>query len=118
MHKVYRGLVPNETGVNFYQTSRHGVKAEVPDLSRVKSKRISSLYGSSFGSVGPKLWNCLPKDIREIEDPGLFKYNLDCLLREIPDLPPTPGYPAPNHNKLPEWCVGAEFSAKWRSFMG
>ena len=117
MHKVRHGLVPNETAVNFYQTSRHGVKAEIPDLSRVKSKRNTTLYRSSFGSIGPKLWNCLPKDLRDIQEPGLFKTNLDNFLREIPDLPPTPGYPAPNHNTLPEWCVGEE-SSKWRSFMG
>ena len=118
MHKVFCGLAPNETGVKFYPTSRHGTKAEIPDLSRVKSKRISSLYSSSFGSIGPKLWNCLPKDLREIQDPGLFKAELDCLLREIPDLPPTPGYPAPNRNMLPEWCVGAEHTKRWSPYMG
>ena len=118
MHKTYRGLIPNETGVNFNRTSRHGIKAEIPDLSRVKSKRTSTLYSSSFGSIGPRLWNCLPDDLREIEDPDLFKYELDLLLRDIPDRPPTAGYQAPNRNSLSDWCVGASFNKRWSEFLG
>ena len=111
MHKTYRGLIPNETGIAFNRTSRHGVKADIPDLSRVKSKRTSTLYSSSFGSIGPRLWNCLPDDLREIEDPDLFKFKLDLLLRDIPDRPPTAGYQAPNRNSLSDW-----WRWWWRSF--
>ena len=117
MHKTYRELIPNETGISFNRTSRHGVKAELPDLSRVKSKRTSTLYSSSFGSIGPRLWNCLPDDLREIEDPDLFKHKLDLLLRDIPDRPPTPGYQAPNRNSLSDWCVGASFNKRWSEFL-
>ena len=118
MHKTYHGLIPNETGIVFNRTSRHGVKASIPDVSRVKSKRNSTLYCSSFGSIGPKLWNCLPVDLREIEDPDLFKRKLDILLRDIPDRPPTAGYQAPNRNSLPEWCVGTSFNTRWFSYVG
>ena len=118
MHKTYRGLIPNETGIAFNRTSRHGVKADIPDLSRVKSKRTSTLYSSSFGSIGPRLWNCLPDDLREIEDPDLFKFKLDLLLRDIPDRPPTAGYQAPNRNSLSDWCVGASFNKRWSEFLG
>ena len=117
MHKTYRKLIPNETGINFKRTYREGVKADEPNVSRVKSKHIKTLYSSSFGSIGPKLWNCLPGDLREIEDPDLFKCKLDLLLRNIPDRPPTPGYHAPNSNSLSDWC-GASFKKRWSEFLG
>ena len=108
MHKIRHKLVPDEMKITFYPTTRHGLKAEIPDLSRVKSKFNSSLYKSSFGSVGPRLWNSVPKDIREISDPAEFKANLDSFLREVPDLPPTPGYPSQNtSNSLYELCCGS-----------
>ena len=108
MHKTLHETVPNEVGVAFYRTSRHGLKAVLPDLSRVKSKRCASLYASSFGSVGPRLWNCLPREIREIENLDLFKATLDRFLRTVPDLPPTPGYPTQNWNSLTDWCSGTD----------
>eukprot|EP00116_Pleurobrachia_bachei_P008499 sb/3468761/ len=107
MHKILHEAVPNEVNVTFHRTSRHGLKAVIPDLARVKSKRNSSLYSSSFGSVGPRLWNSLPKDVREIAGQAEFKANLDSFLREVPDLPPTPGYSSQNRNSLSEWCCGS-----------
>eukprot|EP00116_Pleurobrachia_bachei_P001161 sb/3461423/ len=101
-HKILHGAAPNEVDMKFHRTSRHGLKAVLPDLSRVKSKRNSTLYANSFGTFGPKLWNCIPADLREIEDLASFKANLDLFLREVPDLPPTPGYPANNRNLLTE----------------
>ena len=106
VHKILHGAAPNEVDMKFHRTSRHGLKAELPDLSRVKSKRNATLYGNSFGTFGPKLWNCIPTDIREIGEPASFKANLDLFLREVPDLPPTPGYPSRNRNLLTDWCNG------------
>eukprot|EP00116_Pleurobrachia_bachei_P007088 sb/3467350/ len=107
INRVYSVDSQHNEAVITASYSRHGLKAVIPDLARVKSKRNSSLYSSSFGSVGPRLWNSLPKDLREIADQAEFKANLDCFLREVPDLPPTPGYSSQNRNSLSEWCCGS-----------
>ena len=87
MHKAYRKLIPNETGISFKRISRDGVKAEIPNLSWMKSKHNRTLYSSSFGYIGPRLRNCLPGDLMEIEHPDLFKCKLDLLLCNITDRP-------------------------------
>ena len=102
MHKTYHGMIPNKTGIVFNRTSGHGVKANIPDVSRMKSKRNSTLmtelYCSTFGSIDAKLWNCLPVDLREIEDQDLFKRKLDLLLQDnrYPRPPPYSWIPGTN----------------------
>ena len=39
-------------------------------------KPNTTKYQKSIASNGPKLWNRLPKEIQEAEDPGLFKVNV------------------------------------------
>ena len=54
----------------------------------------------SFGSMGPMLFNAVPKLVKSSISPESFKASLDDFLMTLPDTPPTPGYVAANNNSL------------------
>ena len=82
--KVERGEVP-QMGIKLREkdNSRDGIKILVPDKRKMKSLRVVSLIVR-----GPELWNCLPMNLREIDQSKLtFKKKLDKFLKHIPDIP-------------------------------
>ena len=67
------------------ETDRVGRKCKIPPLKlRERKKREES-----FQVAGPMLFNCLPKEIRNMKGCGVeeFKENLDKFLQTIPDEP-------------------------------
>ena len=87
-----------------------GFKAKVPPPPVFKSAKIQSLYDRSFSTRGPKLWNCLPKSVRDQTEMNKFKSELGAFLDQIPDEPPTPGYIRANGNSVLEWTMGGRWT--------
>ena len=98
MFKIINKLTPNYLEFELYKNERRGLKVKVPPLNRKASQRARSLYDASFGVVGPKLWNTLPKELTLIKKKNPFKAELSKYLSLIPDRPPVDGYP--NRNSL------------------
>ena len=93
--KIIEGIVPNvNSSVHCYNHIRYGRKCSVP---RVKGPlATSSMKEGSLTIHGPKLFNVLPKSIRNITGVDVvdFKDKLDCFLKQIPDEPQIVGYTA------------------------
>ena len=67
------------------ENSRMGRMCKVPALKPKERKKREN----SFQIAGPKLFNCLPKSIRNLKNIGVeeFKENLDLFLSTVPDEP-------------------------------
>jgi hypothetical protein len=101
--KIHHDLTPNDLNIMFSASSRHGVKAKVPCLSKTSSMRHQTLYDSSFAVHGPRLWNALPDHLRKIAVADQFKHKLTEFLLTIPDKPPVSGYCCANGNSILHW---------------
>ena len=89
--KIMEGLVPN-CGLKWTATEeRRGRLCEVSKLKG--SADVQKLRRQSFQMSGPKLWNALPKNLRNAKNCGLeqFKELLDCFLSKVPDEPKADG---------------------------
>ena len=109
--KISQGLIPNDLNLQFYETSRFGLKCKRPQFNQ-KRRRISNIKFNSFTSNGPALFNCIPPSIKSAKSLNSFKNKLQLYLKSFPDTPPTPNYIAPNHNSLLEWVSGSWIPAK------
>ena len=98
--KVYTGLAPNSTGIEFYNHPRHGPKAKIPQLITASQKSIQSTRDASFGVRSLQLYNRMPGNVRTATSIEELKVNLGEFLATIPDLPPVRGYPSPQDNSL------------------
>ena len=89
--KIIHGIVPNIEGRNKIQThmnERLGLKCNIPRRITSATDRIQSCKDNNFFVNGPRLFNCLPRDIRECrENQDIFKRRLDNFLRNVPDQP-------------------------------
>ena len=67
------------------ESDRVGRKCKIPPLKMRERKKREQ----SFQVAGPVLFNCLPKEIRNMKGCGVeeFKENLDKFLKTIPDEP-------------------------------
>ena len=86
--KIMEGLVPNP-GINTVEgslESRRGRQCQVPNTK--DRDRMAS-----FMVMGPKLFNSLPKDLRNMTNCSIdeFKSILDGFLGLVPDEPKSPG---------------------------
>ena len=89
--KIMQGLVPN-CGLRWTtEEQRRGRICEVPKLKG--STEIQKLRKQSFQMSGPKLWNALPRNLRNVNncELGQFKEVLDCFLAKVPDEPRADG---------------------------
>ena len=85
--KIMKGLTPN-CGVSWSQTTeRNGRLCKIPPLKGARS--VQTLRNQSFQVSGPRLFNSMPKNIRNMTYCSLeeFKDILDKFLRNIPDEP-------------------------------
>jgi hypothetical protein len=103
--KISQGIIPNDLGLQFYHTSRFGLKCKRPRLN-MRQRHISSVKFHSFTSNGPALFNCLPVNVKVSKNLNIFKGNLQKFMFQYPDCPPTPNYVGINHNSLLEWVSG------------
>ena len=71
------------------------------------SVAMTAMVYHSFGSMGPMLFNAVPKLVKSSISPEFesFKASLDDFLMTLPDTPPTPGYVAANNNSLLDWTA-------------
>ena len=84
VRKCLMGIVPNE-GIHIDHNGDHrnGVSVRINN-----GKSTSALREASFYIYGPKVFNALPKDLREIDTSmETFKSKLDDFLTLIPDIP-------------------------------
>ena len=92
--KVLEGHVPNVNNkVISTLHTRLGRKCKIPSIP---SGRLGKIREASLAFNGAKLFNVLPKPLRDMSGVKLeaFKSALDRFLRTIPDEPQIPGYTA------------------------
>ena len=84
--KVLEGRVPN-CGLNFANNDRRGRECSIPPLKG--SKSVRNLRDQSFQVRGPRLFNALPRNIRNTTKVPVeeFKEKLDNFLSLLPDKP-------------------------------
>ena len=104
MWKISVGLLPNTLNILFYHTSRFGLKAR-RKFSKAKKLHLRTIRFNYFTSIGPALFNILPKKLKRKTTLNTFKKNLDKFIKEFPDRPPCPGYQCANNNSLLSWAA-------------
>ena len=91
--KILEGHAPNiasgEASLAAKWHPRRGRECAVPKVQNTAPARIQTIRRSSFAIMGPRIFNSLPKHIRDITDCdlSLFKSRLDRFLSKIPDQP-------------------------------
>ena len=92
-------LVPNicskeEQKVHAYNNARLGRLCRIPGIITSAPRKIQTLRENSLSIKGSKLFNCLPKEIRNTTycPVDTFKRRLDNYLTTIPDQPAVPQY--------------------------
>ena len=106
MWKILNHTVSNDLDVTFHESHRFGIIADLPPLTPHSSLKAKTLFDSSFAVIGPKLWNRIPRCVKESTCLITFKVKLDDYLKTIPDKPPIHGYVVQNNNSLINWCPG------------
>ena len=94
--KIIHKLVPNDLNITFNTSDRRGICANIPPMAKASKPKFQSLYDSSFAVFAPRLWNTLPKSIREEETFTKFKRALTNHILSTPDEPPITGAPSSN----------------------
>ena len=89
--KIMFGLVPNP-GIFWIDSPRRGKLVEAPLLDN-RHRYGQTLKYYSFFCISARLFNCLPKDIRNLNcTMKQVKQNLDVFLQKVPDEPRLSGY--------------------------
>ena len=100
MWKILEKLVPNFShlqneveigGIKSYENNQLGRKCIVPIIKRSSFQQVRC---ASLTVLGPRLFNCLLKHIRNISNcsKSYFKKELDKFLQSVPDEPLIPNY--------------------------
>ena len=103
------GLVPKCIDLERRNRKRNGRSFKLPILKRDASARLKSIREDSFFVHSVKLFNSLPREIRDLKGCKIekFKRELDKFLLELPDAPLIPGYTASSlvgSNSIVDWC--------------
>ena len=87
---------PNNGGIRALWHARRGRSCAVPVVSCQAAASIQKLRYNSFGILGPRLFNSLPAEIRNVTEcsADTFKRVLDKYLATVPDEPQVRGYTA------------------------
>ena len=97
INKVLNCCVPNIANnrfkINTVISDRRGRLCTIPSLNTSASSRYQTIVDHSFAIRGVKLFNILPKKLRNHEGSvNSFKAALDTFLAKVRDQPSTPGY--------------------------
>ena len=97
IYKIIKGLVPNYTSHRFkiepYLSVRGNRMCRIPAINTHATSRTKNLVEKSFPVQGPRLFNCLPAQVRNFDGSfESFKSQVDKFLTIIPDQPCTTGY--------------------------
>ena len=117
--KIIQKLAPNlkSNPITTRYSERRGLSCVTPALANTRcSAKIVTIREGSFAIRGPRLFNALPKHLRNLSDISAdsFKRALDKVLSTLPDQPTVPGYAggrSTNSNSLvdilPAWSHDA-----------
>ena len=85
-------MVPN-CGISWSTASRRGRLCSLKSINKKCDKTTEKLIEGSFQRVGPKLFNSIPADIRNLTNCTVeeFKFKLDLYLNKVPDEPKVDG---------------------------
>ena len=81
---------------SFHQNDRLGLMCNIPTLSRTSKQKHQKLYDQSFHVTAAKLWNKIPRKIKEKPSLDSFKISLTKFLMSFPDRPPIHGVSSTN----------------------
>ena len=114
VYKIVNDLVPNyeseQVCLRTVESDRKGKHCKVPPLNSQATPRVKTMIESSFAVIGPKLFNCLPADLRNFEGSvNSFKRRLDMFLNLVPDQPCTLDY----HQSAFSNCVADTVEDWW-----
>ena len=97
--RILEGITPNFArpdagGIKALFNKRRGRSCDIPPVNRHASTAMQNIRDASFAVVGPKLFNSLPKELRNLTSCPLktFKRELDRFLKTVPDEPRIRGY--------------------------
>ena len=97
--RIMEDQVPNfshsdHTGIQAVWHPRRGRICKVPTVNLRSPKQVQTMRNASFGVRGPRLFNILPVNIRNISRCSVdsFKHSLDKYLSTVPDEPQIRGY--------------------------
>ena len=116
--KILEGLVPNisdplsPSAIHVRDNERLGRRCQVPPIARSAPSQIQKIRESSFSVMGPRIFNSLPRHIRDIRacTVNQFKSKLDKFLSAVPDEPLIQGYTRYRRcetNSLIDWLGSA-----------
>ena len=96
-YKIIEGLAPNLSAnkLQVLLNDRRGRKCKVPSVSGYQCpSAVRNAREASLAVRGPKLFNILPKSIRNVTGVSVntFKRKLDHFLSQLPDQPTVDGY--------------------------
>ena len=92
--KIIQCRVPNP-GISYKYSPRRGKVLITPPVKSSTSSKAGTLYHNSFNRRASRVFNALPKDIRNLSNdssPELVKRKLDKFLSYVTDEPRLPGY--------------------------
>ena len=92
--KILQNIVPNP-GISFKWSGRRGKVLVTPSMQSSIASKASTLLHHSFTRRAPRLFNSLPKSLRNLPDDTTMltiKNRVDQLLRRITDEPRISGY--------------------------
>ena len=116
MWKIINGLTTNDIGFLFKSRPRLGIQATVPPINRASTAANQTIRDSSFSVMGPKLWNCVPRQLTTISELTIFKNKITKFLLLVPDKPPLRGYTTANSNSILDWRSDRETSSLWGGY--
>ena len=94
--KVLQELVPNfeeRVRLRSYVNERRGRLCRIPPMDSRAMARLQTIREASLPVAGPRLFNCLPQEVRNYEGTlEGFKGRLDAFLSTLPDTPKLPNY--------------------------
>ena len=80
MFKCVKGLAPDYLCELVINNHNRTLRSSTLNLLPVSRHKLSQVHNSSFKSVGPRLWNMLPDDLRTENDLMTFKSKLKTVL--------------------------------------
>ena len=96
--RIIEDQVPNfdVTPIKVTFSDRRGCSCVLPTTAGTATQRIKTIRFASLPFKGPRLFNCLPKNIRGLTNykVSIFKAELDKFLSTLPDQPLTPSMTA------------------------
>ena len=94
IYKILQGVVPNGLGIQSFTNARRGRFISIPDFRALSNKKIEKLRDTRFSVRAARLFNCLPKHLRDASNLSVsrFKSLLDAWLATVPDQPQSAGY--------------------------